>query len=188
MQKQTLMDFEITHPEMEDENDNPLPESSTKSFQDRLKEVLEYDPDTGDFRWKIDRRGVAKAGNIAGSWDVSKQYWMITVFGVRYPAHTLAWFYVHGEWIRPDHEDRNRLNNKINNLRPANRSQNAANQDVRCTNLLGVKGVQARNGKFRAYITVNYKTIHLGTFSTLGEAINARQAAAKEYFGQFSNG
>lgn len=98
----------------------------------------------------------------------------------------MIWFYVHGIWTRIDHKDQIRIHNALNNLRPANRSQNAANQSVRITNLLGVKGVQQRGDKFRAYITVDYKTLHLGTFNTIGEAKNARREAAIKHFGEFA--
>jgi HNH endonuclease len=172
---------------MEEESELQQKIFSIELSQDRLKEVLEYNPETGDFIWKIDRTNNAKVGSIAGHWDISKQYWMITLFSIRYPAHTLAWFYVYGEWIRPDHKDRNRLNNRIANLRPATSAQNSANQSVRCTNLLGIKGVQKRGRKFRAYITIDYKTIHLGTFWTAEEAINARKVAEGQYQGEYAN-
>jgi len=102
--------------------------------------------------------------------------------------HTLAWFYVYGEWVELDHKDRIGGNNAIDNLRPATHQQNMCNQGVRYTNMLGVKGVQKRHNKYRAYITVNYKTIHIGTFDTLEAAIDARTKAANFYHGEFSNG
>ena len=58
------------------------------------------------------------------------------------------------------------------------------NQGVRITNLLGIKGVQQRGSKYRAYITHNYVTHHLGTFKTVEEAINARREAEAEFFGE----
>lgn len=102
--------------------------------------------------------------------------------------HVLAWFYMTGIWTLVDHRDRNTTNNKFYNLREANRQQNTWNQGTRVTNLLGIKGVQQRGSKFRAYITVNYKTLHLGTYESIEEAINARQNAEQEYFGEFANG
>lgn len=104
-----------------------------------------------------------------------------------YPAHKLAWFYVHGEWSKVDHKDTVRGNNAINNLRKTTSAQNSANQGVRITNMLGVKGVQKRGNKYRAYITVNYYTMHLGTFETLEQAVEVRKAAANKYFGEFTH-
>ena len=75
----------------------------TKSFatiavmtltQARLKELLDYQPDTGKFTWKINRTGFAKAGSYAGA-NKTGGYRQIRVDGTMYAAHRLAWLYVH---------------------------------------------------------------------------------------------
>jgi len=41
--------------------------------QEQLKSELSYNPDTGNFTWLINRRGGAKAGDIAGTVDATPQ-------------------------------------------------------------------------------------------------------------------
>jgi HNH endonuclease len=149
--------------------------------QSAIREALDYDLETGVFVRKTSNR----YGQRADYYDEDKGYMFVFVLGFRVPAHVLAWFYVHGEWRQIDHKDQCKGNNWITNLRPATSAQNAANQGVRITNLLGVKGVQRKNSRYRAYITVNYKYIHLGMFNTIEEAVDARKIAEDRYFGEF---
>src|SRR6266576_2835144 len=109
---------------------------------DRLKEVLHYEPLTGVFTWIKPASTAVKAGTIAG--NEGQDYNKIMVEGTTYALHVLAWFYMTGEWRQVDHKDRIKSNNRFDNLRPATAQQNLGNQSVRCTNLLGVKGVQQR--------------------------------------------
>ncbi len=90
---------------------------------------------------------------------------------------------------RTDHEDRNKLNNQRNNLRPSTVSQNAANSNLALHNTSGYKGVSWRpdRNKWRAFITVEYKFIHLGHYNTRQEAEAAYLEAAKQHFGEFAN-
>lgn len=152
--------------------------------QERLKELLEYDPLTGDFTWKISVGGRSIVGTIAGSL-VGSGYISIQIGGISYLAHNLAWFYIHGEWSKVDHEDRRRWNNKLINLRKANSQNNAANRECVSGNT-GIKGVHLRNGKYEVGIKVNQKRIHLGVFRNLEEAKEAYVTAAIKYFGEFA--
>lgn len=86
----------------------------------------------------------------------------------------------------PDHIDGNGLNNQRRNLRPANCSQNAANTRHRGGVSL-FKGVAlSRSGRWRAYIRVNYKQIHLGSFDDEKAAATAYNQAAKSHFGEYA--
>lgn len=87
-----------------------------------------------------------------------------------------------------DHIDHNGLNNTKANLRIASNSQNQMNkQKPRSNNTSGTTGVvwHAGSGKYMAKITVDQKTIYLGIYQTLEEAISVRKAAEKKYFGEF---
>ena len=154
---------------------------------ERLVELLDYDPLTGLFVWKVHRCGKAKVGSIAGT--IVKGYVLITVDGVRYQAHRLAWFWMTGEWPARilDHEDRVRSNNKWSNIRGASYSQNRQNSGVMSNNTSGVKDVHWHSSKqrWRALITVNYRDVWLGNFRKKEDAIAARRAAEMKYFGEF---
>lgn len=88
-----------------------------------------------------------------------------------------------------DHEDRDRLNNQRLNLRPATRSQNQGNTDLRSSNTSGHKGVtyDKKRQKWVAQITINGKNKGLGHHVTAELAAQAYNNAAKLYFGEFAN-
>jgi len=154
--------------------------------QEELKRQLHYDPATGAFTWRVSRPGV-KAGKVAGA--NRGQYRVITVNRRTYGAHRLAWLYVHGNLPDEiDHRDGDPSNNRIKNLRPATRAQNAANRGIFKNNKTGYTGVsfiQSR-GKFQATIGVGGKNVTIGLFDTLEEAAAARSAATKKVHGEFA--
>ncbi len=88
--------------------------------QARLKELLEYDPDTGIFRWRNAPNRRIRAGAIAGNLDTYGNR-QIRVDGKSYLAHRLAVLYVTGSWPTTDigHRDLNNDNNAWGNLRQA---------------------------------------------------------------------
>ena len=133
----------------------------------RLKELLNYDPDTGVFTWRVSKRGRAANGGPAGFTD-KRGYRIITIDCATMKAHRLAWLYVHG--VLPntdiDHINGIRDDNRITNLRLATRSENNQNQRVaRSDNKTGYLGVSKSGNKFKALIQVSKKLIYLGTFA-----------------------
>lgn len=156
--------------------------------QERLKEVLHYDPETGLFTW-LRSNGRAGAGNAAGT--VKKgRHTRLMIEGVPYYAHRLAFLYMTGRWPVPeaDHIDLDKNNNKWSNLREASRSQNMANTRIGSRNSSGLKGITLvkRQKKWMAQITHNYDTIYLGCFSTKEEAHAAYCEASKILRGEFA--
>ena len=156
--------------------------------QARLKELIDYDPETGEFTHRQSRGG-SREGDRAGSLD-PLGYWKIGVGGVQIRAHRLAWLYVHGVMpSRIDHIDMNRRNNRIGNLRIASRSENAANGGAHVDNKCGLKGVSYlpnRKKPWRATIMCRGKWKFLGYRATAEEAHALYVAAAKEAFGEFA--
>lgn len=148
--------------------------------QDRLKSLLAYDPDNGEFRWRVDCGARARAGTLAGTFT-TKGYRYIKIDRRGYMAHRLVWLYVVGEWpvAQIDHINRVKHDNRWNNLRPATNIENAQNQPRRCTNKSGVTGVHfyIPHKKWCASIRANGKNIFLGYFADKNDAVTARKAA-----------
>ena len=93
------------------------------------------------------------------------------------------------EGLITDHINGDKLDNRKENLRTCNKSENAANSKKFTTNKSGLRGVSWFSGysikKWRAVITVNTRQIHLGLFSTREDAATAYENAAKKYFGEY---
>jgi hypothetical protein len=144
--------------------------------QTELKEILNYNPDTGIFSWNICKRGVKK-DSIAGS-ITPFGYSAIRINGKSYQAHRLAWLYTHGSFPNDhiDHIDHNKLNNRLNNLRCASCSENLQNQIkahyCNKTGLLGAYKIKDYD-LFTSKIMINRKSKHLGCFKTAMEAHEA---------------
>lgn len=146
---------------------------------DELKAVLSYDPETGEFTSLL-------TGKKVGFVVKAKGYVCIGVLGKKCNAHRLAFLLAHGRWPRGevDHVDGNKLNNRLANLREAQRSTNSQNQ-IRAHNrnrsgLLGVAWDAAR-GKWISAIFFEGRKKYLGRYDTPGEA-HARYVEAKRLY------
>lgn len=142
--------------------------------QIKLKELLHYCPLTGAFSW----RGTGKpAGSSKGH-----RYTRITISGKHHYAHRLAWVYVHGDapTLHIDHINRDSTDNRLENLRQVNRSQNGQNAKLSSANSSGYRGVSIdkRRNKWVAYINLNRRKKHLGCFDNIADAARAYAIAA----------
>lgn len=169
--------------------------------QKYLKSILDYNSVTGVFTWRqrpIDhfknshRQNIwnsKHSGTVAGSMT-PLGYWRITINNKSYRAHRIAWLYTYGRWPKDqiDHIDGNKLNNRIDNLRKANNSENNRNVGLKKTNKSGHKGVSwnNRDKKWQAYIGVNGRNKSLGSYDSAQEASEAYTQAAKIYHGDFA--
>ena len=101
----------------------------------RLREVLSYDPDTGLFTWKKRTGSRAVVGAIAGTAN-NGGYIQVSIDGVLYYAHRLAWLYMTGEWpeAEVDHARMRPGDNRWDQIREASRSQNEQNKRRRSDN------------------------------------------------------
>jgi hypothetical protein len=127
---------------------------------------------------------------------VSEHRWLLTPRGYIQSSSRIKRKqpYLHRFIINPpnelqiDHIDHDPLNNVRNNLRVATNSQNHAN-GLKCregsSRFKGVSREQGSN-KWHACICYNYKTIHLGAFTSEIKAAIAYDLAALKYFREFS--
>ena len=147
---------------------------------DELRRILDYDRESGVFRWKV-ARVKARIGTEAGTVSKTDGYRYITLNRRRYLAHVLAWLYVHGYYSENviDHCDRNILHNWIDNLREISFVCNSRNAKLSKANTSGIKGVyqKRQTGKWQAQITLNMKLCHLGYYDNFDDAVCARLAA-----------
>ncbi len=178
---------------------------------EQLRELLHYDPATGQFkrRWGSggngrhpDRTGeivgtVAKAASkrracaVIALGSISPRRLANGGFRKRaYKAHQLAWLYTYGEWPdrEIDHINGDGTDNRIANLRLATTAQNGYNKGIRIDNKSGIKGVtwSERSQKWLVHVGQGGKIHHVGLFSTIEEARAAREAAARQLHGKFA--
>lgn len=155
---------------------------------ERLKEVLTYHPYTGLFTRNREFGGWA-GGEVAGCVKPDGYRW-IAIDKIQYTASRLAWFYCHGVWPRHhmDHKNNDRADNRIENLRECNPSQNLANQRLSSRNKSGFKGVSwdKNSENWYASIKVMGKGKNLGHYDDPEDAHAAYCKAAKKYFGKFA--
>jgi hypothetical protein len=153
----------------------------TELTQERLKELLHYDPETGVFTRVSSPSRCVKSGDIAGYGSTSGYRRMYTN-GRHYPLHQLAWLYMYGSMPEGfiDHINRVRQDNRIVNLRVVTPKQNCENAGKKASNKSGHKGVswRKREGKWCAQIMHNWKKYWLGAFDTVQEAKEAYKNAA----------
>lgn len=148
---------------------------------ERLKEVLDYNSETGVFTRKIPSKG--HGVGVISTFPNKDGYLRIGIDGKRYYAHRLAWFYIHGEWPSDDidHCFHNRADNRMSKLRNVSTSGNLQNQvNPHSDNKVGFLGVcfHKKAGKFMASIYVSGKQKYLGLFHT-AELAHAAYIKAK---------
>jgi len=161
--------------------------------QERLKEALQYDPDTGVFIWISKPLGIKgngiRLGSVAGSLK-EDGYIRIGIDGEYFYANRLAWLYLYGEFpeAEVDHANGVRSDNRKTNLRLANIQQNRRNTKRNSLNTSGYKGVHFSKAakKWLATIFLNGKNRHLGCFETAEVAAAAYRKAAAFHFGEFA--
>lgn len=154
--------------------------------QETLKTLVRYDRDSGKFFSLNERTSRRTDSEMKGNVN-ERGYLRIVLNGKKYKAHRLAWIYEYGaipEGMQIDHKDRNKLNNRIDNLRLATSTQNKQNiHKPRSDNKSGFLGVWfcKRTEKFNAEIVVDKKKVTLGSFDTPELASEAYLAAKRKY-------
>lgn len=158
-----------------------------------LRSMLDYDPATGVFRWKVRPSNRVNVGDVAGS--ITKfehgDRREIRLCGHLYRASRLAFLWMNGRWpkVLVDHKNCKPLDDRWKNLREANPLQNNANRRKYSHKTLpkGVKRLVRKSGdRYRAEIGLNYSIIHLGVFDSPTAAHRAYRHAAKRLHGEYA--
>lgn len=137
----------------------------------RLREVLHYYSELGLFTNLTDRGWNSKPGMTVGTRSHKDGRKVIRIDGRNYCTNRLAWLYMNGAWPAGvvDHIDTDASNDAWLNLRDITQNANMQNQRrPPAHNTTGFLGVSFSKpcGRFRAYIKLNKKHIHLGLFDT----------------------
>jgi hypothetical protein len=168
------------------ENGCNMTQTNFNLSQDLLKELFEYCD--GNLFWKVNR-GKARKGQLAGILG-NTGYWKIRLYKRLYQAHRLIFLMQKGYLpVELDHIDGNKLNNRIDNLREATRSQNELNKGMKKNNTSGVKNVfwSKEFNKWKVQMSVDGKKRHVGYFEDLEVAKEIAINFRKQNHGEFAN-
>ena len=154
---------------------------------DEFEEFFEYR--NGKLYWKKQKRGRGKVGEEVGG-SISRHGYRRMMFNYKEYNICRIIFYLHHK-IWPeyvDHINGDKLDDRIENLRAADRYQNQANTSRRVNNKTGYKGVieDKRTGKFMAKLMNKNKLYSLGSYNTAEEAAMAYDKKAIELQGEFA--
>lgn len=155
----------------------------TNDAYERLLSKMEYVD--GRLIWAKPHKS-ALLGKDVGRKD-KNGYWRVHVTGMMVSVHRLIFFKFH-RYIPDfvDHIDGDPSNNRIENLRAADRCGNSRNCKTPITNKTGIKGVYPVGKKWIASIRINKKITHLGTFPDIFSAACARRSAEIQHYGEFA--
>jgi hypothetical protein len=161
----------------------PLPDLET------IESLLHYDPETGEFTWKVDNRR-ARKGSVAGTISVYG-YRIIKIKPNFYRAHRLAFLLMTGNdpgELEIDHIDGDRANNRWENIRAASTGQNNRNRKVNRLNKLGIKGVKWKQKQqcYRGTVMVDGKEKTVQSVS-LDKVVSRLRAIRDEMHGEYAN-
>lgn len=159
--------------------------AKTNLTAERLRELFNYDPETGVFKRRIatGRHGCNMAGTVAGCLK-SHGYIALRIEGTECYAHRLAWLYIHDKWPSHeiDHINGNKSDNRLTNLRdiiPRNNKENIRAATV--GNKSGFLGVSPYRGRWQASICIGGKQHWLGIFSSPESAYAVYLAVKREF-------
>lgn len=144
-----------------------------------------FDYKDGVLFWKEKSPG-RKSNGIAGCTCKQSGYVKLCYNGKAYQAHRIVWEMFNSpipKGMEIDHFNRNRSDNRIENLRLATRSENSQNMKTPKTNTSGFKGVilNKNTNRWQAMIRLNSKRIYLGAYDLIEDAVEAYKKAENDY-------
>ena len=153
-----------------------------------IKEYLEYDPDTGIVSWikKPFKANRIKIGDEAGNIHKSSGYRKIIFCGIDKPTTHWIWMLVHGRFplknMEIDHINRDKLDNRLSNLREVSSSINSQNMKNNRKDLFvyPVK-YKCKDGIQRYQVKMQMENggpvVHIGVYKDYDKAVAASQEA-----------
>ncbi len=165
--------------------------SSTDDDIPLLAARIRYDPLTGDLFWRTGLRAGRKVAlHIRGKGYLGFRISLRPKERERnFRAHRVAFALMTGRWPQDqtDHKNRNKTDNRWDNLREANNSQNNVNRALQRNNTSGFCGVDlVDNNRWRARLKVDGKRYTLGQFATREEAASVHDGWSEIFFGEFA--
>jgi len=154
---------------------------------EKVNELFEYLPN-GELKRKITTSSKSIEGTIVGNGDL-RRYKYFSFKGKKYYNHRVVWLLHHGCMPKQiDHINGNPLDNRIENLRECNQSQNNWNQGIKITNKSGYKGISwyVRDKRWVAKLNVCGKSHIVGNFVNKDDAIKAMEKARIELHKEFA--
>lgn len=184
------MAVENSTPKRMNNRKRPLPDAAVLLAEARR--IYRYEPTTGELIWiaptnpSYPRATAGRIGQPAGG-DDGHGYLMCMLLGHKLKVHQVVWLIHNGELcpLPLDHINRNRRDNRIENLRPADDQQNQWNSAGVGGQYAGVSRVKGRSG-WCARLQVGAKKRYLGYFKTPEDAADAYRRASEELRGEFS--
>lgn len=150
---------------------------------DNVRQLFDYNPETGVLTNKVRRSASAGPGQLAGAAGLcnGKMYRTVQVHGKNQKVHRVIWLYMTGE-LPPcdiDHINGDGMDNRWINLRAVTRLENLRNCQLPKTNKSGHVGVcwNAGRSKWQANMRLKNKNIYLGLYVDINDAIKAAQDA-----------
>jgi hypothetical protein len=164
--------------------------------QEEVRTLFDYREDGALIR-KVSVGGPAgQIGRAIGSVSTGgaerpdKKYLITKISGKHYCAHKLVYLWHYGQWPEQlDHINRDSLDNRVENLRPANACTNMQNRKVFKSNTSGAKGVawNKRANKWQVYVGVERKIKHIGYFDNFELAELVAHEARQKFHGVFAD-
>lgn len=166
-----------------------------------MKTIKKYPPrkilletfiyEDGKIFWRQNKGKNITSGKEAGRVS-NKGYFRVCINRKEYLRSRIIYIMHNGDipfGLLIDHKNEIKHDDRIDNLRLSNNSQNKNNSGKRKTNKSGYKGVswKSANNKYQSQILVNGQVKYLGLFNTPEDAHKAYSMAAKKYHGVFAH-
>ncbi|WP_227171077.1 HNH endonuclease [Enterobacter hormaechei] len=151
--------------------------------QDLVERLFTYDPASGLLKWKKGKN----EGMVAGYGD-SGEYRRVRILGYIFMVHRVIWLLVYGSDsdLLIDHINGNKSDNRIENLRLANHSQNGRNSNIQKRNTSGYKGVTKYKIAWVVRVNVNGENVYFGSYQDVELAGLVSEEARVKYHGEFA--